>query len=104
MRMTLMLAVTTMVLPFAATSHAPAHVASCDSTRVVAAQGSPALQAQSEMAVSTELPGTNARKSCGHGIKSCSASQVGLPCNPNNPSIICSAQANGSYCCLAYAP
>ncbi len=41
---------------------------------------------------------------CGHGIKSCDASQVGQPCDPNNLGIICSAQANGSYCCLAYAP
>ena len=41
---------------------------------------------------------------CPRGIKSCSASQVGQPCNPNNPGIICSAQADGSYCCLAYAP
>jgi len=42
--------------------------------------------------------------SCGHGIKRCSVSQVGQPCDPANPGIICSAQANGSYCCLAYAP
>lgn len=41
---------------------------------------------------------------CGHGIKSCSASQVGQPCDPRNPGVICSAQADGSYCCLAYAP
>jgi hypothetical protein len=41
---------------------------------------------------------------CGHGIRACTASQVGQPCDPGNPGIICSAQANGSYCCLAYAP
>jgi len=41
---------------------------------------------------------------CTHGVKSCSANQVGQPCDPNNPNLICSAQANGSYCCLAYAP
>ena len=41
---------------------------------------------------------------CGRGIKTCSASQVGQPCDPNNLGIICSAQADGSYCCLAYAP
>jgi hypothetical protein len=41
---------------------------------------------------------------CARGVKSCSASQVGQPCNPNNPGVICSAQADGSYCCLAYAP
>ena len=40
---------------------------------------------------------------CSRGIKTCSASQVGQPCDPSNPGIICSAQANGSYCCLAYA-
>ena len=41
---------------------------------------------------------------CARGVKACSASQVGQPCDPNNLSVICSAQANGSYCCLAYAP
>lgn len=43
-------------------------------------------------------------KHCPRGIRSCSASQVGQPCDPNNLNVICSAQANGSYCCLAYAP
>ena len=41
---------------------------------------------------------------CTRGVKTCSASRVGQPCDPNNLSLICSAQANGSYCCLAYAP
>jgi hypothetical protein len=41
---------------------------------------------------------------CQRGVKACSANQVGQPCDPNNPSLICSAQANGAYCCLAYAP
>ena len=41
---------------------------------------------------------------CPRGVKHCSASQVGQPCDPSNLNIICSAQANGSYCCLAYAP
>ncbi len=41
---------------------------------------------------------------CSRGIKTCTASQVGQPCDPNNLNVICSAQANGSYCCLAYAP
>jgi hypothetical protein len=41
---------------------------------------------------------------CAHGIKSCSASRVGQPCDPNDLNVICSAQADGSYCCLAYAP
>lgn len=41
---------------------------------------------------------------CPRGIRSCSASQAGQPCDPNNPGIVCSAQANGSYCCLAFAP
>ena len=41
---------------------------------------------------------------CPRGIKGCSASQVGQPCDPNNLNVICSAQFDGSYCCLAYAP
>ena len=41
---------------------------------------------------------------CSRGAKSCSAAQVGQPCNPNNPGIVCSAQDDGSYCCLAVAP
>ncbi len=41
---------------------------------------------------------------CPRGVRQCSATQVGQPCDPSNPSLICSAQANGSYCCLAYAP
>ena len=41
---------------------------------------------------------------CGRGVKACTASQVGQPCDPSNLNILCSAQTNGSYCCLAYAP
>ena len=41
---------------------------------------------------------------CSRGVKSCTARQVGQPCDPSNLNVICSAQANGSYCCLAYAP
>ncbi|HJQ99524.1 MAG TPA: hypothetical protein VJ826_14510 [Candidatus Polarisedimenticolaceae bacterium] len=41
---------------------------------------------------------------CAHGIKPCSANRVGQPCDPNNPNLVCSAQADGSFCCLAYAP
>jgi hypothetical protein len=41
---------------------------------------------------------------CARGVKACSAAQVGQACNPNHPNVICSAQADGSYCCLAYAP
>jgi hypothetical protein len=37
-------------------------------------------------------------------VKACNANQVGQPCDPNNLNVICSAQADGSYCCLAYAP
>jgi hypothetical protein len=44
-----------------------------------------------------------AGRKCAHGVQACSASQVGQPCDPNNLGIICSAQANGSYCCLAWA-
>jgi hypothetical protein len=40
---------------------------------------------------------------CSRGIKTCTASEVGQPCDPNNLNVICSAQADGSYCCLAYA-
>lgn len=45
-----------------------------------------------------------AGRKCAHGVQSCSASQVGQPCNPNNLNIICSAQGGNRYCCLAYAP
>jgi hypothetical protein len=41
---------------------------------------------------------------CPHGVKACSAAEVGQPCDPQSPGVICSAQADGSYCCLAYAP
>ena len=41
---------------------------------------------------------------CPRGIRACTASQVGQPCDPNNLNVLCSAQANGMYCCLAYAP
>ena len=41
---------------------------------------------------------------CARGVKSCTASQVGQPCDPSSLSVLCSAQADGSYCCLAYAP
>ena len=44
-----------------------------------------------------------ARKGCPAGIRSCPAVMVGQPCNPNNTAIICSAQANGAFCCLAHA-
>jgi hypothetical protein len=41
---------------------------------------------------------------CPRHVKACDASQVGQPCDRNNLNVICSAQADGSYCCLAYAP
>jgi len=63
-------------------------------TIIVATVGIHALRAQA-------APGGS---HCSRGVKSCSASQVGQPCNPNNPGVVCSAQADGSYCCLAYAP
>ncbi len=53
---------------------------------------------------SPERGAFNSGKNCGHGIRPCSASQVGQPCDPNNPSFVCSAQANGAYCCLPYVP
>lgn len=45
-----------------------------------------------------------AGRKCPTGVQPCSAAQVGQPCNPNKPNIICSAQPGNSYCCLAYAP
>jgi hypothetical protein len=51
-------------------------------------------------ALRTEAAG----KKCAHGVKACSAEQVGQPCDPNNLNIICSAQSGNRYCCLAYAP
>jgi hypothetical protein len=47
--------------------------------------------------------GDQLRKGCPPRIKSCPASQVGQRCDPNNPALLCSAQANGAFCCLAYA-
>jgi len=43
-------------------------------------------------------------KGCPRHIERCSAEEVGQPCHPNNLNVLCSAQANGAYCCLAYAP
>jgi hypothetical protein len=43
-------------------------------------------------------------KGCPKHIERCSADQVGQPCHPDNLNVLCSAQANGAYCCLAYAP
>src|SRR6185436_12108565 len=47
--------------------------------------------------------GDQHHKGCPPGVKSCPAGQVGQPCDPSRPSLLCSAQANGAYCCLAYA-
>ena len=43
-------------------------------------------------------------KGCPMHIERCSAARVGQPCHPDNLNVLCSAQANGAYCCLAYAP
>jgi len=52
-----------------------------------------------------ELAGLDKRHGgCGPGGQTCKASQVGQPCDPNNLNVLCSAQRNGAYCCLAYAP
>jgi hypothetical protein len=51
-------------------------------------------------ALRTEAAG----RKCSAGVQPCSAAQVGQPCNPNKPNIICSAQGGNTYCCLAYAP
>ena len=50
------------------------------------------------------LEATANGKGCPKHIERCSADQVGQPCHPNNLNVLCSAQANGAYCCLAYAP
>src|SRR5437867_2826815 len=76
-----------------------------DEARLSCAAGqAPSGDATAEHATLAE-PGASLERggSCGHGIRKCSASQVGQPCDPSNPGIICSAQANGSYCCLAVA-
>jgi hypothetical protein len=44
------------------------------------------------------------QRRCPRGIRACSASQVGQPCDPSNLNVLCTLQANGAYCCLAYAP
>ncbi len=54
-------------------------------------------------ALLTDAHAADGRK-CPRGVRQCSASQAGQPCDPSNPNLVCSAQANGSYCCLAYAP
>jgi hypothetical protein len=54
--------------------------------------------------VTFEALNTAAKAHCAKGIKPCSANQVGESCDPNNPGLVCSAQADGAYCCLAYAP
>lgn len=43
-------------------------------------------------------------KGCPRHIERCSSDQVGQPCHASNLNVLCSAQANGAYCCLAYAP
>ena len=43
-------------------------------------------------------------KGCPRHIERCSSDQVGQPCHADNLNVLCSAQANGAYCCLAYAP
>jgi hypothetical protein len=127
MRLTLFLAAIAMVLPFGMASHALSPAATC-SGGAHADQSFLTPPAQPQfllMLGSTDKKGgacsatvaglvsptgigetVNAGKGkgCGHGIKPCDASQVGQPCDPSNPGIICSLQANGAYCCLAYAP
>lgn len=64
---------------------------------------SPAAAATGDLFEQAAGQGDQHRKGCPPGIRSCRASQVGQLCDPNNPALICSAQANGAYCCLAYA-
>ena len=55
-------------------------------------------------ALGGEAQAAPSHKRCPRGVQACDASQVGQPCNPNDLNVICSAQSNGGYCCLAYAP
>ena len=64
---------------------------------------SPTAAATADLFEQAAGQGDQHRKGCPPGIRSCPASQVGQLCDPNNPALICSAQANGAYCCLAYA-
>ena len=114
MKTTLILAVAAAMLPFAMVSHAPITTASCASSGPASEQSAAAVGTKAEALGVEADPAlaqsgghtvlSNSGKGCGHGIRPCDASQVGQPCNPSNPGVICSAQANGSYCCLAYAP
>lgn len=54
--------------------------------------------------LTTDARAATGGRRCPRGVQACSANQVGQPCNPNDLNVICSAQANGGYCCLAYAP
>ena len=73
-------------------------------TLPIAAAVIAAVFAIQSLSAPVEAAGDSSHKKCAHGIQACDASQVGQPCNPNNLNIICSAQSNGHYCCLAYAP
>lgn len=57
-----------------------------------------------DVETATGIAALKARRGCGAHIQSCTAAEVGQPCDPSNLSVLCSAQSNGSYCCLAYAP
>ena len=61
---------------------------------------SPTAAATGDLFEQAAGQGDQHRKGCPPGIRSCPASQVGQLCDPNNPALICSAQANGAYCCL----
>ncbi len=75
-------------------------ITSLRAVAVTLAVGAVLLAAQALLADASAADG----RKCPRGVRQCSAAQVGQPCDPSNPSLICSAQANGSYCCLAYAP
>jgi hypothetical protein len=60
--------------------------------------------ALSVQALASGIHANHGGRKCPRGVQACSASQVGQPCDPSNLNVLCSAQSNGSYCCLAYAP
>ncbi len=86
----------------ATTPAVPAPEASMLTTEPIADVCSPKVDAAADLYDWATGQGDQNRNGCPQGIKSCAASQVGQPCNPNRPSLICSAQANGAYCCLAH--
>ena len=100
----LITAPTALAASAAATQPVPAPEASMLTSEPIADVCSPTVDAAAaDLFDWAAGQGDQNRNGCPQGIKPCTANQVGQPCNPNRPSLICSAQANGAYCCLAYA-